>query len=93
VTLEITAFCEQRLCKHVSVTTNTHATIELLLENGCSYEVLAEILQARDTSQLLGSSLRKAVKIEHERNETEESPLLGAVAGEDTAGWNRVSGC
>jgi hypothetical protein len=34
----------QRLGKHVPAATNTHATVELLLETGCFYVVLAEML-------------------------------------------------
>jgi hypothetical protein len=37
-------FSGQRLGKHVLAATNTHATIELLLETGCFYVVCVEML-------------------------------------------------
>jgi hypothetical protein len=57
----------QRLGKHVPAATNTHATIELLLETGCFLCGPCRDLISKRQSQLLGGSARESVKVGPER--------------------------
>jgi hypothetical protein len=55
----------QRLSEHIPMATNTHTTIQLLLETGCFYGPCQNVI-SKGQSQLLASSAQEAVKIEPE---------------------------
>jgi hypothetical protein len=103
---ETTFVSRQRLGKHLPAATDTHATIEVLLEMVFSIRSVERGYKKNNWGNrisLVGESVKKRVQLEGAvvqrglepggRGITIVRIRCQGTTSEDTAGWKRLSGC